>query len=71
MLGDDRGAVRVQLGEGEANPAGVGDLLEERVVAAATLRPALNDMAGHHRTRNGVVVLVGPPECMERRAHGE
>jgi hypothetical protein len=71
VLGDDGGAIRVELCEGEADPAGAGDLLEEGVVAAATLRPALNNMAGHHGTRDGVMILVGPPERMERRADRE
>ena len=67
MLGDHRRAVGVHLGDGKADPLAIGHLLEEGVVAAAALGAALDDVAGHHRARDGVEVGVGPPEGVQGR----
>ena len=47
----------MQLGEREAGPAAaVGQLGEEREVAAGRLGPALQDVAGHGRPGQGVQI---------------
>ena len=69
VLGDDRRAVGRQLGEGEPDPGQARHLLEEGVVAAAALRPALDDVAGHHGPGQLVEVVGSPPEGPDGRAH--
>ena len=71
VLGHHRAPVGVHLGDGEADPLSPWDLVEEGVVAAAALRPALNDVARHHRAGDGVELVVLPPEGVQRRAHDE
>ena len=67
VLGDHRRAVRVQLGQGEADALPARHLLEEGVVPAAALGAALNDVPRHHRAGDGVEVAVGPAERVQRR----
>jgi hypothetical protein len=50
VLGDDRRSVRVDLGDREARPAQIGNLCEERVVAAGGLGSALDDVARRDST---------------------
>ena len=68
VLGDHRRAVGVQLGQREADALPVRHLLEEGVVPAAALGAALDDVARHHRAGDGVEVVVGPAEGVQRRA---
>ena len=65
MLGDHRRAVPVHLRDGKADPFSMGHLLEEGVVAAAALGAALDHMAGHDGTGDGVEVGVGPSEGVQ------
>ena len=71
VLGDDRRTVRVQLGQRETDPVAPGNLLEEGVVPAAALCPALDHVAGHDGARDGVEIAVIPAEGVQRRPHRE
>ena len=66
MLGDHRRTVRVHFGEREADPLPVRHLLEEGVVPAAALGTALDDVTRHDCTGDGVDVVVGPAERVQR-----
>ena len=65
MLGDHRRAVPVHLHDGKTDPLAIGHLLEEGVVAAAALGAALDHMAGHDGTGDGVEVGIGPSEGVQ------
>ena len=71
VLGDDAGAVGIDLGDREAGMAQVGDLGEERVVAAGGLRAALDDVPGRHRPGERVEVVQLPAEVRGCRADDE
>ena len=60
VLGDHAAAVGGNLGDGEARVAAVGDLVEEAVVAAGGLRPALDDVPGGDRAGQCVPVVAAP-----------
>ncbi len=68
MLGHDGAAVGGHLGDREAGRPGVGQLVQEGVVAAGGLGPALQDVAGHHRPGQAVPVVGGPAEVPGGRA---
>ena len=55
-----RRAVGGDLGDREARVAPVGDLVEERVVAAGGLRAALDDVPGDDRAGQRVPVVAAP-----------
>jgi len=64
------GAVIVNFGQGEAGVAEVWDLGEEGVIAAGGLSAAFDDVPGHHRSGQSVIVVPGPAEvCGSRPDH--
>ena len=60
VLGDHRAAVRGDLRDREPGVPAVGDLVQEAVVAAGRLRPALDDVPGQHRAGQRVPVVALP-----------
>ena len=68
VFGDHRGSVGVDLGERESGVAQVGNLGEERVVAAGGLHAAFDDVARHHGAGELVVVGSAPAEVCGGRA---
>ncbi len=71
VLGDDRRTVLVQFGDRESGVARIGDLFEERIVTAAGLRTALDDVARDDRAGQRVVVGRTPAEVCDRRPDDE
>ena len=66
VLGDDRRAVVGDLGDREPRVFHALHLGEEGVVAPRGLGPALDDVAGHHRTGQPVPVGRGPSRGARR-----
>lgn len=57
----------MHLGQRETRVGQVGHLGEEGIVAAGGLHPALDDVAGHHRPGEPVVVAAFPAEVRRGR----
>ncbi len=72
-LGDRAVAVGVDLGDRVAERGEAGHVLEAGVgvVAAADLRAAFEQVAGHRRAGEAVPVVARPAEVRERRADGQ